>query len=152
MCAIPLWAGLLNSFPGCSSATEASVQHKDHTGLGNSQPDPRAFCTLTIYPGSKSSVGKLELIVSKGTNLSYFTPPLTSGLTFARVLHSVSVLTFLWVWKMWWSHLKDNGPMQSCTISKTAPAVIKSSVLGSGSLATGWVTDCNFTLPRFSSL
>lgn len=56
-------------------------QHKYHTVPGNFQPDPRAFCTLIIHPGSKSSMGKLEMIVSKGKNLSYFTPHLTSGLT-----------------------------------------------------------------------
>lgn len=56
-------------------------RHKYHTVPGNFQPDPRAFCTLIMHPGSKSSMGKLEMIVSKGKNLSYFTPHLTSGLT-----------------------------------------------------------------------
>lgn len=75
-----------SSFGRCSwTASQAAAvpqkhlcQHKYSTVLGNSQP--RAFCTLKIYPDSKSSVGKLEMIVSKGTNLSYFTPPLTSRL------------------------------------------------------------------------
>lgn len=104
LCAIPLWAGAPEQLPRLQQC---------HRSICASTNITRAR-KLTIWPKglllsnniSKSSVSKLEMTVSKGSNLSRFAPPLTSGLAFARELHSASVLTFLWVWKVWWSKAK----------------------------------------------